>query len=318
MARRILDFRILLIDDDVEMNTRMEKVLSGHRLSVGRTEVIPQVDRLDVSLEQRGDYWKISETTLKRLHLLSRSPRYDLVMADFGFATEEAKDILWGKDRSRHPTKEDAKGRLLTVRDLRYQFEEWAEEVATKAKGSVNVFTAARRVVLRSFASRLAFDILGPVVPDRSNQTQQAFPNADVLPVDSRQEFFATDEFYDIYERPDGRDFYRYLVGTYSLRIIESEMLRYLVRLSGKLRVRRSVFNIAVFAAAVAAIGGVAQYLAGLGFGFIDRGQSTGWWLFGAGLLLLVLGALALGLTFEWFARSVIRWVGAEEEFTRE
>jgi hypothetical protein len=320
MTQQTLRFRILLIDDDFEMNAKLERLLSNP-IAVDHLKVIPQVDYVDVRLEEdnnRKGYWNISETTLKQLQRYSRFPNYDLVMVDFGFATEEAKDILWGKDRTRTPTKEEAKGRLLTIRDLQIQYEDWQNKAAKNAAKNNNVFTAARRVILRSFASRMAFDMLGPVEHSRRPETQKAFPNADVIAIDSRQEFFGGDEFYDIIERPDGRDYYRYLVGTYSKRVIESEVLRRLIKLSGKLQVRRSVLNIALFAGSIAVIGGVSQYLANLGFGFLDRGQSVGWWFFIAGLLALISGALTLALSFEWFARAIVRWIGPEEEFGRE
>jgi len=46
--------------------------------------------------------------------------------------------------------------------------------------------------------------------------------------------------------------------------------------------------------------------------------QSLGWWFIVAGLLLLIIGALALSLTFEWFTRNVVRWIGLEEEFSHD
>lgn len=321
MPRQSIRFRILLIDDDAEMNSRLEGLLTGCRLSVGGIEVVPEVDRVDVALEEKTEQpgiWRIKEETLKQLHFLSQSPGYNLVMTDFGFVTDEAKDILWGRDRSRKPTKNDAKGRILSIRDLRLQFEEWRTHVGQRRSAAWNVFTSARRVILRSFASRLAFDILGPVIPNRSLETQAAFPNAEIVAIDSRQEFFGNDEFYEIYERPDGRDFYRYLVGTYSTRVIESEMLRHVIKITKNLRIKRSVFNIALFAGAVTLIGGAAQYLSGIGLGLLDQGRPMGWWFIVGGLLALVFGALGLSLTFEWFARTVVRWVGPEEEFKRE
>jgi hypothetical protein len=320
MSRHSLRFRILLIDDDYEMNTRLEKILSGCRISIDKVDVTPEVDRLDVDLEERDDkpgFWRISESTLKRIRVLSNTPSYDLVITDFGLVPPQVQKALWGDGTGRDPTKEEIKSKILTVRDLRFQFEAWSELEKTHAKRK-NVFTAARRVLLISFASRKGFEAFGPVVPNRSHETQGAFPTARILPLDSRQEFFGNDEFYDIYESARGRDLYRYLLGTYSIRIVELEMIKHVMSQSKKIRVRRSVFNIALFAGAIAVIGGVTQYLSNLALQLLSQGKTIGWWLLALGLVSLVLGALSLALTFEWFARTVVRWIGPEEEFNSE
>jgi hypothetical protein len=310
-------FRILLIDDDYEMNTRLEGLLNGCRISISGIQVVPEVDRVDVAMEERSDkpgFWKIRESTLQRIDLLSKTPTYNLVIADFGFVPRQVQEALWGKDSTLTPTKEEVRGKVLNIRDLRSEFEEWSNHSEQGPKRK-NVFTSARRVVLRSFGSRLGFDIFGPVVPTRSRVTQATFPAAEIVTMDLRQEFFGNDEFYEIYERPDGRDFYRHLVGTYTMRLLESEMLRHITAYSRQIRVRRSVFNIAAFAGAVAVIGGVVQYLSNSGFQLLGQGRSVGWLFVAAGLVSLVLGALFLSLTFEWFARTVVRWIGPEDEF---
>lgn len=116
---------------------------------LGQIDVKPEVERLDVVLDE----------TLRRLSLLSQTPYYNLIISDFGFVEDKAKDILWGKERDRKPTREDAKGRILTIRDLRAQFEEWRNLTEKKPSRNKNVFAAARRVIIRNFASRLAIHI---------------------------------------------------------------------------------------------------------------------------------------------------------------
>jgi hypothetical protein len=149
-------------------------------------------------------------------------------MVDFGFADEEAQDILWGKDRARVATKNEAKGRLLTIRDLA---EQYATSLAKcrKAPKPRNLFLDACRVLLRSMAPNVGIDILGPVFPNRLNETRAAFPNAHVIALDPRNEFYAGDTYYHFYEQPRGRDFYRQLVGSHYLRIVETFVLRALL-----------------------------------------------------------------------------------------
>lgn len=317
MSHNSIPFRILLIDDDYDMNTRLERMLSGCRVSVNGANVVPQIDRLDVDLEERSDkpgYWKITKSTLEHVKRLSQQPHYDLIITDFGLVPPQVQKALWGENNTREPSTEEIKNKILTIRDLKYQFEEWSA-LGDQTKRN-NLFTAAPRVLLISMASNKGFEAFGPVVPNRSQETQGAFPGATILPLDSRHEFFGNDKFYEIYDSPKGRQFYRYILGTYSIRIVELEMLKHAFPSAKKMRVRRSVFNIATFAGAIAAIGVAAQYLENTGLQLITQGRAIGWWIMVMGLSCLILGAIILSLTFEWFARRVVQWVGPEEEFT--
>src|ERR1051325_2001160 len=109
-------FRILLIDDDHDMNTRLEKMLSGCRVSINGVEVVPQIDRLDVDLEERDDkpgFWKIKESTLRQIQILSESPRYNLVVTDFGLVPPEVQRALWGENHTQQPSREEVKSKIL-------------------------------------------------------------------------------------------------------------------------------------------------------------------------------------------------------------
>jgi hypothetical protein len=221
-------FSILLIDDDRHMNKMLRRLIEGHRVDVAGLIFAPKVEAVNVALTRyKRSYWRVAEETLLALQRAS-ARLYDLVMIDFGFADEEAQDILWGKDRSRVASKKEAKGRLLTIRDLG---EQYAKSLAARRRAPKprNLFLEARRVLLRSMAPNLGIDILGPVFPNRLNETRAAFPNAHVRALDPRNEFYAGDTYYHFYEQPRGRDFYRQLVGSHYLRIVEAYVLRALV-----------------------------------------------------------------------------------------
>jgi hypothetical protein len=222
---RRMAFKILLIDDDREMNFLLRRRLERYRLRVKDTVVTPNVDIIDVDLERADPgFWRIHDRTIHAVEELSRR-NHDLIITDFGFADDEAKNILWGRHRARKATREEARGRLLTIRDLS---EQYAERAGIGSGASIvrNPFLTARRVVMRSFASRLAFDIVGPVFPDRLDETKAAFPNAEIEAIDPRNEFYAGDEYYDYYGSERGRDFYRQLVGAFTVRVVESQILR--------------------------------------------------------------------------------------------
>lgn len=304
-----MTYRILLIDDDREMNDLLSRRLAGHRVDLGDTQVSFLVESVEVRVvPERPGYWRFADETIDCLKAVS-SRRYDLIMADYGLVDDEAKDILWGKDRQRTPTRDEAKGRVLTLRDLSRQY------AASVAPHSPNIFLAARDVYLRSFVSRLAFDLLGPVHPDRTTETQAAFPNAHVMPFDPRNELYGGDAFYSFYDQPGGRDFYRQLVAHHVISVVEGYILRGRLPDRRRLRLRRSVFNIALFAGSVALVGWAAQYLASVGASLFLNGNRDGWWWILAGLFVLAGGALLLSLYFEAFSRSVIRWVGPEDAF---
>jgi hypothetical protein len=218
-------FKILLIDDDHEMNSQLHRLLEGHRIQLSGATIVPAVQIVDVALVQyKPSYWRIAESTFIALDRVS-AESHDLLMVDFALTDEKAKDILWGRDRSRTATKAQAKNRLLTIRDLAEQYAKHLDRRRHRPARR-NIFLETRRVVLRSMAPNLGFDILGPVVPNRLNETRAAFPNAYVAPLDPRNEFYGGDAYYDFYDRPRGREFYRQLVGSHYLRIVEAEVLR--------------------------------------------------------------------------------------------
>ncbi|HWR83367.1 MAG TPA: hypothetical protein VN285_08695 [Candidatus Deferrimicrobium sp.] len=316
MRQRMIRYRLILIDDDEDMNVALEKLLAGHRVVHEDVTVILDIHHVDVELDEipeQPGFWKVSEKTIRNIERVSRNGPYDLVIADFGFAEEKAKEILWGKDRSRRPSREEAKGRLLTIRDLAHQYHSHLRDEGYGVDKNNSLFLSTGDVLLRSMASRMAFDILGPVIPNRVNETKSAFANAAIDPIDPRNEFYGGDTFYHMYE-PDGRDFYRQLVCAYTIRALESHVLRTLIRASKRPGISRSVFNIAIFAGSVALVGGLTQYLGGIGLSLVVSGQSIGWWILVGGVTVLAGGALLLSLYFEAFSRAVVRWVRPEKE----
>lgn len=311
--------RILVIDDDFEMNKHLVEIIKGLITTDFDVTVIPKVDHLDIELEPQFDknyYWQISRGTLEKLDILSQSGAYDLVISDYGFITEEGKAILWPEGRAAKPTVEDAKGRILTLADLRIQYEDWLR-INSRKLSRDNLFDSTKRMIFRSFASKKAYDILGPVIERRVPVTQGVFPNAFIDPMDTRQEFFGSnDQFYGIYDDENyGRPFYRHLVATYTARIVKREIYRFIVELRSKIRLKRSVFNIALFAGVVASIGLGAQFLADIGITQLSAGNNSGWLFILNGFLVITIGALIVAARFEKFSRSIIRWFNSEENF---
>lgn len=301
-------FRVLLIDDDEEMNASLSRRLMGHKVNASGHSIPISVDVIGVKMTKtEPGFWKFADETIEALKAAS-SQHYDLVMADFGLVDDEAKDILWGKDRTRTPTRDEAKGRLLTIRDLAVQF------AASIPQSSRNIFLNTHRVFLRSFASRLAFDLLGPVKPDREVQTKAAFPNAEVDTFDPRNEVYGGDAFYSFYEREDGRAFYRQIICHHAVSVVERYVICDLAASGPRIRLRRSVLNIALFGGCIAAVGGATQYLGGIGIEFLRSGQTAGWWWIVSGLMGLLLGAVLVSAYFETFTRKVIEWVKAEQD----
>lgn len=230
MPAKRLTFRILLIDDDEAMLDRLENLLSGHRVCLCDIEVVSVVDRIDVALvrDQRlSNRWVISEATLAHLSALSHGSEHNLIMTDFSLTSSEVKELLWNGEPALAADGVKPRDMLLTVRDLRTQFEAWRTK-HSHGRRRKNVFISAKRVILRSFVHRHEFDVLGPLVPDRLLVTQSAFPNATIIPFDTRQDLYANDTFYQFYTADGGREFYRQIVGTYYLRLVETEILRFL------------------------------------------------------------------------------------------
>jgi hypothetical protein len=314
-----LVFRVLIIDDDLEMNKHLVEIIKGLITSDFEITVIPKVDYLDIELDPQpgiSSFWQISKRTLEQLDTFSQFEPYDLIISDYGFITDEGKAILWPEGRVAKPTIEDAKGRILTLADLRIQYEDWLRSNSRKLLKQ-NIFDSTKRMILRSFASNKAYDILGPVKEKRYPITQGVFPNAFIDIMDTRQEFFgANDQFYSIYDNENyGRNFYRHLVCTYTARIVRREIYRFIAEILSRIRLKRSVFNIALFAGTVASIGLGAQLLADLGLKQIANGNNSGWLFIINGFLVITIGALLIAARFEKFSRSIIRWFSSDDNF---
>lgn len=315
-------FRMLLIDDDLEMNAKLQRLLAGTRTEASGIEVYAEVDRVDVVTERSPDgtdTWRISDGTLERINVLSRCPQYNLVLADFGFADDEAKQFLRRASGEKPVTKEFSRGRILTLLDLRQQYEAFVARRESTGAVYRSIFHHADRVIMRSLASDEMLPTLGPVRKARLPEVKNAFPGtatSDVLALDTRELFFGEDRFYKLYcGLEKHREFYHHLFGSLAVPIVESEMLRYAVGLSQRHRVRRSLFNIAVFAGSVGVLGVAVQFLGGTGLTLLGKGRWPGWLLIAAGFVLLLAGSWALAIGFERFSRAVVRWVGHEDDF---
>lgn len=308
--------KILLIDDDSKMNQNLERILNGITVSHCGMTVKPIIHCLDVNLDLVGsevDKWKISNLTFDTLLKLCNENKYDLVIADFGYATKEAQRILWNIDK---PTKEDAEDRVLTIRNLSLQFIDWLRITNKRLPKERNIFLSEQKVILHTLASKSAMEIFGSVNPRRLNETRAAFKNSDdVKIIDTRSEFFAWDDFYSIYESEDGRNFYRHLLGTHLIKVVETELLRIIINKIGKIRVRKSVLNIALFAGFVSIISLIFQFLFNQLMNLETFQPYEKYLLISITILLIFLLPLIVATKFERLSRSIINWVGPEEEF---
>ncbi len=95
-AKRIT-YKILMIDDDSEMNVKLHRLLSGRRVIIQDIEYQPVIEFINVDLEGpiENGYFRIHGKTITELKRVSAIKKCNLVMIDFGFADEVAKDILW-------------------------------------------------------------------------------------------------------------------------------------------------------------------------------------------------------------------------------
>jgi hypothetical protein len=315
MPQDATQFRILIIDDDSEMSATMEDLLKGHRaVRAAGIQVFPTVDRVDViveSEESRPGCFRLKRSTLDRLLLLSRLPRYHLILVDYGFASDTLKDILWGRDRDLRPSPQEVMEKMPTLKTLRRDFDDLCHESNQNLRH--NVFSAAKRVLLRSFTSDFSVDSLG-TFSEKLAVTQDVFPNAEIIPFDSRQEIYAGNKFYELYTHPRGRAFYRQIALAYTQRVVETEMMRRLVELAGKQRVKRSIFNIAAFGGLIAVIGSIVQFVAGVGLQYLERGAAVGWAPLALSVIILVGGSMLMAFWFERLAKTLVAWTGSSEQ----
>jgi hypothetical protein len=314
MKRNKRPYCILLIDDDSEANEILSRSLGGMTLLIENIEIIVEVEILNIELESNPnhkDHNKISIETLRSLWDLTRDQNHDLVIIDYGYAPKDAQEELW---KVRGKPSQDLVERLkFNLLDLSTQYMQFIHATLGTKCDKQNVFLTAKNVIMRSMKIDKMQDVMGPF-EQRIKVTRRAFPKVEnLIAFDPRQTLYGTDEFYQFYNCDKGRDFYRYLVGAFTAKMVEAEIRKKYSK-NNKMTIRKSVFNIALFAGSVAIIGMSVQFVSSIGINLLQDKNSIGWWVILFGLSIQIIGAFMLAIGFEHFSGKVIQWVKHDDE----
>jgi len=306
-------YNILLLDDDSEMNSQIDNLLSGLRVHILNFEIVPKIYRIDIKVDKVAENkWEISSETILSLNNLSHH-KFDLILTDYQLTSSEGKKLLWSNESNTNNIFAENENILLTIKNLKSQYEKWLIDSNKSNLISESIFYTTPKVILRSLVHKNEIDILGPINPTRIQVTKSVFPNSDVWAYDTRQEIFSNDEYYDFYTSQKGRNFYRHIVSINYLRIVENEILKHYFLLSRKMIVRKSILNIASFAGFTAIIGIITQFVMSIGISMIQNQDLRGVLMLGLGFMFLILSSMFLSLFFELYSKSIINWVESKE-----
>lgn len=221
-----IEFKILIIDDDIKMINGLNSYLEGATVEHQEYCLIANVDHVYIDLQKSTEienFWVISEKTLNQLKQKSTID-YHLIFLDYGYTTVESQNQIFDILKRYESPKIDRelKGKILTIKDLKQQFSNYIRANFPNFNYNNTFFNKQNTVVLRSYT--VTNDILGPVIPERLNNTRACFPNSSIITLDTRQMYFPHEFHNNIYENKEwGRDFYRHFASVHSLEIFKSE-----------------------------------------------------------------------------------------------
>lgn len=286
-------FRVLVIDDKVDVLKRLpQRVSLEPRSFEGRTW---QIDLRPVAVKldklQDGSY-QISRGTLEDLSSACAQPP-DIILSSYGFVEKDVS--RWLADASkdgREITQEDLAGKLLTIPDLARAIRAFVQDLTVdsykRRNLGKNFLEIKRKVYLYTYTSGILIRHLGEVSA-RANLTRKAFPNFEVDPVNTKDEFYGGTEFdwpnaskYDV-------QFHSYLVSGLIEHIVQRELLERILLDAKRLkyvRVRRSVLSVGSIVAIGGAIGAGAEWLGSRIVGLATAGN--------VGLALVIVASVAV------------------------
>ena len=307
-----IEFKILIIDDDLKMINGLKSFLEGATVEHQEYYLKANVDYVYIDLQKstdEEDFWVISKKTLNQLKQKS-SIDYQLIYLDYGYTTVESQNQIFDILKRYKSPKIDRelKGKILTVKDLKQQFTEFIVANFPDFNFDNTFFNKLNTVVLRSYT--VTNDVLGPVIPERLNNTRACFPNSSIITLDTRQMYFPH-EFHDnIYENKEwGRDFYRHFASIHSLEIFKTEAFKTIADLNKRKIVKRTTLNISLYAGIIAMIGILTKLFIDIGLDLFGINVYYSIIFFVLAIIILLFGSLGIALYFESFTQRIIKWI---------
>jgi hypothetical protein len=290
-------FRVLVIDDNKKVLdglpkrlTTYDRVFEGRNYSIDLVPIHIGIKTNVIDTETNKSISEISSQTLQKLKARCKTP-FSLILADFGYVTEEVINSLDAPANGKEFTKSDLEGKILTTADLAKA----AEKISVLKKNFVN---SNAKFYLYSYLSKKFYSAYGSM-SDRVNLTNSWFRNSEVVPVDTKDEFYGGEEFNSLYNP----EYYAHQASRLINRIVQHEFVEFILKDSqrrGHTRLKQlaSIISIGVI------VGFTSEWLGGRLFSFYEKGDFTNGIVFG---LCAVVVLIFVGIVISNFVeRSII------------
>jgi len=264
----ILYFRVLVIDDEEEVIKRLPgRVSVEQRKFEGRTYQI-DLRLVRVQVERVNDETlRISNSTLEELSAACAQPPH-IIIADYAYVQRETiEKLLQISQQGKEITEQDLIGALLSTSDLARAAQVFASDKSVDSYKRHNLrknFLESRvKFYLYSYTSKQFIKAAGELA-DRARRTKAAFLNCNVIPIDTRYEFYNGSEFD--WPNPTKHDikFYSHLASGLVNDLVQREFLEYILSDTKRLkyvRIQRSVLSVGLIVALGGAIGAGSEWL---------------------------------------------------------
>lgn len=305
-------FRVLVIDDNQKVLdglpkrlTTYNRVFEERNYSIDLVPVHIEIETTKVKIEtvksnsenHEQHLSKISTKTLENLETACEKP-FSLILADFGYATEEVINTLDKPPNGKEFTRADLEGKVLTTADLAKA----ASELSPKLK--MNFVDSFAKFYLYSYVSG-KFNFVFGLMSDRVNSTNGWFRNCKVEPVDTKDEFYGGEEFNSKYDK----DYYAYQASNLINRIIQYEFVEFILKDSQRKRYTR-IKQTASIIGILTLVGFASEWLGKIVFKIFDKGN------FFEGVVVVLISVIALvviGGIISYFVEEKVAKTMAEE-----
>lgn len=266
------DFYVIIIDDKNEVCQRIEKKITGGP-SPGQSDPIKTVKAktVHITLEEIENSngsellkWTFMQEVLDKL-IEAVSEKPDLIIIDYIYVDRKISLILREKAKQQEVTEDLMADRVLSPVNLR----NWIEnkiEISSATKRSIlnNIFNINCPIYLHTYTPQGIVPFVGNVT-DRIRKVRQVFPNAIISSIDTRSEFYNSDEFD--WPNPNSQKddkYYPYQLAVFFDQIVQKEIIRKELKQNKYLRIKRTTLSVGVISAIGAAIGFAGSWIGNL------------------------------------------------------
>jgi len=247
-------FKILIVDDNLVVKSRLEKELSNRKITFNGNEWTLNIKSIHVGLEEKGGHYSVTKKTLECINEAC-SESFDLILMDYGYITEKGYNTY--KERLQEEkgdfTVQIMDGILLSPTDIAVGIRQGRYRKALKNMvghtGDVIIYTYTPHEHKRFYPST---DI-------RENVSNEVYQSArSVKVINTSEELFNDAEFHEKHSD----NYYSFIVSKFLLKEITIKIAKKVIDQEQSLR-KKNAINLFSSIAVLSGFVGVFNELAG-------------------------------------------------------